>query len=365
MEKKEVFKIIDNETHKHIVSENFHHSFDKKTGFAITYGKTKEEDPTHCPVGPLIADIEITTICNGIRNNEGVRAPCQFCYKSNGPAGINMSFETYKTVFSKLPKTLTQIAFGADAQAESNPDLLKIMEYTRENGVIPNITVADISDEMLDKLSKVVGAVAISHYPFRDKNICYNLVDKFVKAGIKQTNIHQLVAKETFGSILQLFEDCKEDPRLKGLNAIVLLSLKPKGRGVGYTKLDEADFKIIVNKAFELGISIGFDSCSCLKFLKSVAGDPKLKQYEMMAEPCESGLFSIYINAEGKVFPCSFTEGEILENNDWTDGIDITKVDNFIQDVWYSSLLKTWRKRLIDTAKNNTCNCRECPKYNV
>ena len=178
-------------------------------------------------------------------------------------------------------------------------------------------------------------------------------------------NIHQLVAKETFGSILQLFDDCKEDPRLKGLNAIVLLSLKPKGRGVGYTKLDEADFKIIVNKAFELGISIGFDSCSCLKFLKSVAGDSKLKQYEMMAEPCESGLFSIYINAEGKVFPCSFTEGESLENNDWTAGIDITKIDNFMQDVWYSSLLKTWRKRLIDTAKNNTCNCRECPKYNV
>lgn len=340
---------------KSISSANFHHVFNKETGFAITYGKTQNDDPTHCPIGPLIADIEITTICHGVRDVKGNRAPCKFCYKSNTPNGINMSFETFKKIFDKLPKTLTQIAFGADAQANSNPDLIKIMEYTRANDVVPNITVADVDDEMVGKLSKLVGAVAVSNYPDRDKNICYNLVEKFVAAGITQTNIHQLVATESFDGIMQLLEDCKTDKRLAELNAIVLLSLKPKGRGVGFTKLSKEKFKIIVDTAFKLGISIGFDSCSCQRFIKAVIDDPKIEEYRMMAEPCESfGMFSCYINAEGIYYPCSFAEGE----GEWKDGINVVECNDFIKDIWYHPLVNKYREIMIKNGRN-------CPIFEI
>jgi len=39
----------------------------------------------------------------------------------------NMSFDTFKILLDKLPKTLGQIAFGCDATTESNPDVWKII----------------------------------------------------------------------------------------------------------------------------------------------------------------------------------------------------------------------------------------------
>ena len=61
-----------------------------------------------------------------------------------------MSFDTFKKIFDRLPRNLTQLAFGADAHCKSNPDIWEMMSYCRTNGkneVIPNIAVADIDDE--------------------------------------------------------------------------------------------------------------------------------------------------------------------------------------------------------------------------
>ena len=65
----------DTKTYKHIHSVNFNHVLDKRNGLSLTWGKNKKDDPNFCPFGPLIADIEITTICNG---PEGT--PCSFCF---------------------------------------------------------------------------------------------------------------------------------------------------------------------------------------------------------------------------------------------------------------------------------------------
>ena len=37
---------------------------------------------------------------------------CSFCYKNNTSTGSYMSFEDFKKIFDKLPRALTQIAFG-------------------------------------------------------------------------------------------------------------------------------------------------------------------------------------------------------------------------------------------------------------
>lgn len=228
---------------KFLISKDYNYFFNKKTGFFARWGKTKDDDPDYSPFGPEIADIEVTTKCDGINGKV-----CSFCYKANTPNGINMSFETFKGIFDKLPNTLTQIAFGADSHAASNPDLWKMMEYCRDNGVIPNITVADITDETADKLAKYCGAVAVSAYFEQDIDACYNSVKKLTDRGMNQINIHCFISEETYKDAMVLLNDVKSDIRLSKLNAIVFLSLKKKGRGVKYNTLSNDKFKTIIDK---------------------------------------------------------------------------------------------------------------------
>jgi len=251
--------------------------------------------------------------------------------------------------------TLTQIAFGADSHATSNPDLFAMMDYCRNNDynkVVPNITVAQITDETADKLAKYCGAVAISRYA--DKNVCYDSVQKLTDRGMTQINIHIMVSEETFDQVMETLNDRMTDPRLSKLNAIVLLSLKQKGRGINFHPLSYDKFKQIVDFSMDKGISIGFDSCSACKFLASVKDRDNYDELEMMAEPCESGLFSIYINSEGKVYPCSFSE----EIEDWEDGIEVASCDDFLKDIWFGERISKWRKGLLN-------NKRSCPVYSV
>jgi len=353
------------------------------------------------------------------------RQVCKFCYKANTPQNTNnMSFETFKKLFDnlcsrkafeitveqsdkpltlfynqkvpykgeeryiqdvfdeiielgklKLPiikkekvikpwKVLTQIAFGADAQAIANPDLWKMMDYCRNNPynlVVPNITVADIDDEVADKLAKHCGAVAVSCYMHQNKDCCYESVKKLTDRGMKQCNIHMMISEESYEDTLELFDDVKKDERLKGLNAVVLLSLKQKGRGVSYNSLSIDKFKTLVDVAFENKIGLGFDSCSCFKFLESVKERDNYKELYEMSEPCESSLFSSYINWKGDFYPCSFTEGEKCENNDWTTGISTTTCKDFLTDVWHHPKTQITRNEILQGRKQ----CKSCFHYNV
>ena len=56
---------------------DYHLRFDTATGFMARWGKTQEDDPAMCPVGPELADVEISTICHGIGSSMETRKPCQ------------------------------------------------------------------------------------------------------------------------------------------------------------------------------------------------------------------------------------------------------------------------------------------------
>jgi hypothetical protein len=323
--------------------------FDRENGFFVRWGKNFNDDPFYSSYGNEILDIEITDICKG---PGGI--PCPFCYKSNSPNNkSNMSFNMFKNIIDKMPETLVQIAIGADAQGTSNPDMWKMMEYSRSKNIIPNITVADISDETADKLVKLCGAVAVSKY--KNKNYCYDSIKKLIDRGMKQVNIHIMISEETLDQVYETFNDyIKGDKRLKNLNAIVLLSLKKKGRGKGFTPLSQDKFKKVVDYALDNNIPLGFDSCSCYKFLDSVKDRDNFKELEMVSEPCESACFSAYINCKGDFFPCSFSEGE----GEWKNGINVPTCNNFVNDVWMHERTVKFRNILLD-------NNRKCPIYEI
>jgi len=322
-------------------SENYNYYFNLNSGMFYRWGKKLEDDPSFSPFGPEIFDCEISTICN---------KGCSYCYKSNTSNGKNMSFETFQNIINKvnINNQLTQVAFGLGASGEENPDLWKMCDWLRSINVIPNGTIADISYETADRIAKNFGAVAVSIHG--DKSICYNMVKKLTSRGMKQVNIHHVIYEENYEDTLRIFEDIKEDERLSKLNAIVLLSLKKKGRAEkgDFTPLSQEKFNNLVNLALMKEINFGFDSCSAHKFMKAIENHPKQKEMIDYCEPCESGIFSMYANVDGKYFPCSFSE-------DLTEGYDIVSYENFIDEVWNKD---SWRDRLLD-------NKRECLVYSI
>jgi radical SAM protein with 4Fe4S-binding SPASM domain len=346
---------------KRFHSEGYNLVFDTDTGFMARWGKTQDEDPVMCPVGPEIADIEISTICHGIGKDMASRRPCSFCYKANTGCGTNMSLATFRKVLATFPKVLTQVALGI-GDIDSNPDLWDIMTHCRVNGVVPNLTTngMGVTDWIAAKLASRCGAVAVSHYGMDD--LCFGTVERLNGAGLKQVNIHKLIARESYESCFTLIDKVKSDPRLAGLKAIVFLLLKPKGERNRYSPLTDLDqYRKLVAYALEKGVAIGMDSCSAPMALRSLPASaiPSI-------EPCESGLFSIYVNAAGQLFPCSFSEG----TPGWETGVDLLTAGDFTKDVWHGSRMETWRAGLLGSSTGcRGCSvqkfCRSCPIYPV
>jgi len=324
--------LFENKKIKSLSSPEVNYIFNKENGLMGVWGKEIEEDPTHSPYGPFIADIELSTICaNG----------CRFCYKDNTSKGENMSFETFTKLFKKIPKTLTQIAFGI-GDINSCPDLFPIMNYCRNNDynyVVPNITINSCTEYQASCLASICGAVAVSLY---DYDTCYNSVKRLTDAGLTQVNIHAVVSEETYDRCMKVVEDVKTDPRLNKLNAIVFLMLKNKGRGETFHKISFEKYKILVNTALEKKINIGFDSCSAFSFLSVVDNQNKYKQF---VEECESARFSLYINVKGEYHHCSFAEKG--------DGISILDCEDFVKDIWNHEKVVNFRNTSIE-------NCKKC-----
>lgn len=348
---------------KYARSENYNYSFNTRSGQFIRWGKNTADNPDY---GPLeIMDMEVSTMCEGIpAPGKIIPVPCKFCYKGNTKRGTNMTFETFKIIFDKLPKTLMQIAFGVGG-LNSNPDLMKMMEYCRNNdvnpNVVPNITINGygLTEEWAEKLSKVVGGIAVSRY--ENKDVCYDAVKKLTDAGIVQVNIHQVVAEESLTACYSVIDDVVNDPRLSKLKAIVFLTLKPKGsRNKWNTVKNVAEYRKLIQYAFEKKVGIGFDSCSAPTFLASMKSHPSFDRFAELSEACESTLFSGYINVEGKFFPCSFTEDE----PGWEEGIDVTKINCFNDDVWNNERVKMFRNKNLASTLHHICgDCRTCVTF--
>jgi radical SAM protein with 4Fe4S-binding SPASM domain len=331
-------------------SKTYNWVFNTENGMFARWGATLKDDPEFSPFGPEILDIEVSTICNGLGT------PCKWCYKSNTRNGKNMTFETYKQILDKMPENLTQVAFGI-GDIDSNPDLFKMFEYTRSKNIIPNVTINGyrLTKQIVDKLASLCGAVAVSRY--EPKDYCYDAVKMLTDKGMKQVNIHMLLANETLDNCFDLLEDVHTDERLKNLNAVVFLSLKPKGKRNTFTTVDTKDFKELIDVALDTNTSIGFDSCSAYKFLDSVRMRKEFPTYKTLSDPCESTLFSFYVNVDGIAFPCSFAE-------DVEKGVDVTKVSDFVKEVWENDIIKRFRENLCKTA-NNDLKCRRCPLYKL
>ena len=351
---KQIPFVADSPEKKVIRSNDFNLLFRKDDGLTLTWGERFEDDPQWCPFGPILLDIEISTICTG---------GCKFCYKSNTASGKNMTAETYRQILDKMPPTVTQVALGIGS-IDANPDLPAILQITRDKGIVPNITINghSMTPDRYDLLANLCGAVAVSHY---DDRICGEAVKSLRDRGLKQVNMHKLLSEETFASCMDICANYHE--YWSNVHAVVFLLAKPKGRAKGrFRPVSQEKFNMLVELCLSNNVPLGFDSCSCPMLFTAVKGKPEAKKIAMLAEPCESfGLFSGYISVDGIYFPCSFAEGE----GDWQEGIDVVNCNSFLEDVWYSEKVERWRAVSLNATRRCDCEmsgkCRVCPIFDL
>lgn len=360
------FKVLDTGTHKCLETEDgkYHYIFNKHSGGFARWGETEKDDPAFSPVGPELADIELSTICHGPAGR-----PCSFCYKGNGPRGKSMSLETFQQIFRKFPPTLTQIAFGI-GDIDGNLDLFNILSWTRAQGVVPNLTVNGswLSDKHIELLAKNCGAIAVSNY---GRDICYRAVQRLSDARfnsgatLKQVNIHQLLSAETLDQCWDLVMDLADEKRedyyhlSDHMDAVVFLSGKPKGRGTYLNKVSKEDYQDLVDFCLGAHIPFGFDSCGSANFLRAAEPD-QVEFFNKFVESCESTRFSIYIDVDGNAWPCSFCPD--------AEGIEPTNLltTEKFSEVWNGEQFNTFRQRL---EEKKCCvsgaECYQCPVFDV
>jgi len=325
-------------------SSDYNWVFDTDTGLFARWGEDFPSNPTYSRIGPEILDIEVSTICNN---------GCPFCYKSNTSKGKYMTFDTFKNIVDKMDRNLTQIALGIGDVDYDISTLKNILEYSRSKNIIPNITINgnSLTPEIISILTSLCGAISVSNY---DVNTTIEVVNKLsVDYKHPQINIHQLVAYETFFQTVEIMAMIKEG-KMPNLNALIFLSLKPKGdRNSFKSYKDMKQYELLLIFIDELlkekpKTKIGFDSCFA-PILLSLTGD----RFKESIEPCESALFSSYVNVEGDFYPCSFTEN----TKGWEKGLSVLDCKDFLEEIWFDTKVEAWREHLITTSKIRCTSC--------
>ena len=347
----QVCTVMDAPQGKRCRSPQYNFDFDKNSGFFVRWGASIKEDPPYSPFGPEIADIEV------VKGN--CKNSCPHCYKDNGSGPATwMRASKFERILRKFPPTLTQVALGITG-IKSNPELWDIMSVCRHANVVPNITIsgADADEHDCKKLAKVCGAVAVSVYPGR-KDEAYRAVRWLIGNGMRQVNLHVMTARESMEHVLSVVDDAA---KIEHLHAVVFLGVKPKGRAKAvFNPASTKEYEQIVQRCMDAQTGFGFDSCSATMFnhiLEKNGFDGFRKDLvKMMVEPCESDLFSTYVDVDEKMWHCSFAADET-----GVEAVDMDNVNDFLLDAWYAPQTVAFRQHVLDSRTAN----KPCHLHNV
>lgn len=352
---------------------HFREFFDKETGLWIT-GDCEDGTTPFRRSFPSLLDIGIMGHCPNGKAGICAKAGIQ-CYQ-NAPNSTrdNMKLEDFKTIIDQCKGKTFQVALGGAGDPNLHENFKEIVEYCRNNGIIPNYTTSgfNLTDKQVE-ISKQCGAVAVSQYSrleigqmpsyqvledgsriptemmqvFSETNPQTNIaIQKFLDAGIT-TNIHYVLGKNTIKeAIIRLKNNLFPD----GINAIVFLLHKPVGLGqesnmLHYDDLEVKEFfELIDNEKFPF--KIGFDACSVpgiINFTKNIDS--------RSTETCEGSRTSAYIDAQMNMMPCSFG------NQDKSYYVSL--YDHTIKEAWENEVFNNFRNHLFKACPNceNRVNC--------
>lgn len=272
---------------------------------------------------------------------------CPHCYMNAGEKDDGeLDTASFKKALDILAEmNVFHIALGG-GEALERADLFEIAEYTREKGLVPNLTTSGskLNDEIAKKM-KIFGQVNISidgigqtYSVFRGKDIfsiADNAIDCLIRAGVP-TGINCVLGKDNFDNLAALFEYAAK----KHLNEIEFLRLKPSGRGkekyLNQRTTHQQNILLaprLAKLSDKYKITAKID-CSFIPMLCFY--NPPLEMLNKTATyGCEAGNVLLGIRSNGQVSGCSFLKNSGLSVFDLPEGIkregSFDKISNWLK----------------------------------
>lgn len=320
--------------------------FNQQTGFSLrtnifdAEGQDTGIDPFMGSF-PELLDIGIMGHCEHGKSGLCIRSGVE-CYQNGMEIQEpNMPLQKFKRIIDECKGRTLQVALGGRGDPDMHENFAEILNYCKDNGVVPNFTTSGfgLQELFLPTIKECCGAVAVSWYR---SDYTLKAIDTLISYGVK-TNIHYCVSNATIDEAILRIKN-KSFP--KGINRIIFLLHKPVGLGQRVNMLDVKDPRV---KEFfslfdqeEYADMAGFDSCSVpalLSFTKRI--------HPSAMESCEASRFSGYISPDFRLYPCSFEK-----NQEYGVNLD----DRCIEEAWNSDPFVEFRNKF---AKR----CIACPTY--
>lgn len=240
---------------------------------------------------------------------------CKYCYADSIPkAEDKLSFPEIKKIIDVLADLkVFSIAYGG-GEPFSRKDIFEIAKYTRQKGIVPNITTNGIYiDERNVELCKIFGHIQLS-IDLLEENISvenrrwYKIILLLKKAGIN-VGLNYILTKESY----KCLEDICHYANKCGVREIMFLRLKPFGRGKAFyndNKLSNEQnisfFPTIkkLSKKYQIKPIV---ECSFLPIIYHHR--PNIETLKFFGfEGCRGGNYFVEIDYQGFVKSCSFCE---------------------------------------------------------
>jgi len=137
---------------KRFANDKYELLFNTQTGFEALRGINGHPDPFQLEF-PSMLDVGIMGHC---LNN------CEICYQGRAYED-NMTLDNFKKIIDEAKYHTNQVALGGRGDPNLHENFKEILEYCRENNVVPNYTTSgnNLTDEQIE-VSKLCGAVAVS-----------------------------------------------------------------------------------------------------------------------------------------------------------------------------------------------------------
>jgi MoaA/NifB/PqqE/SkfB family radical SAM enzyme len=299
----------------------YNYIFRKSDGYALRWGKTKEEDPFWGPA-PELADISISNRCS-----QG----CPFCYRDSKPDGPLMSLKDYEFVMKQMPATF-QLALGGGEPTE-HPNLIDILRLSHEYGKVPNYTTngTRLTPEIIEASKQYCGAVAVSW-----SKHAMDAIQQFVDEGVK-TNIHFILTPDSIQEGIDLLRQ-KDLFGEDGVNAIVFLMHKAVGRGSPKDTPTPEQTRPLIIEAFAAEATAAFDVCSVPHIVAAERAEAIEVDWALL-DFCDGSRFTVYVNEDLNVSPCSFITG-----SQFTESLR----EKSMGEIWNGEKFSAFRRGLAD-----------------
>jgi len=312
--------------------------FNPKTGERLRHTRKGFDDPEWCPDGPELADISITDFCD---------FGCDYCYRDSKPENVrHMSVYDFREVLEQLSPHVLEVAIGGGSP-QHHPQFIDILATAHSLGVVPNYTSngKDMTPEIIAASKKYCGAVAISMHNY---TTCVEAVENLLRNDVK-TSIHVVLSLNSIAKWTnELLYAATGSGMLGGmypLHSCVFLMHKPMGRGTmeQHPTYNQKKNFFAALREYVGPVPIAVDSCSVPSLVHFF---PEEDIAPETIGPCDSGMFSVFVDENLVVSPCSFNDEVVYDLHDLS-----------FEYIW-KEMFKDYREEVLEV-------CPECDVRNL